>query len=96
MSDFSRAAQSRDTTSSLDIYSVTLEICEGYARSFGKIFISIKKYFLSGMPLFETSLGLVNTSTGSKHETDLTKTESRKSPASCPAHTLNFCYIYDL
>ena len=48
------------------------------------------------MPLFETSLGLVSTSTGSKHETDLTKTESRKSPASCPAHTLNFCYIYDL
>ena len=52
MGDFSSAEQSRDTTSTLDIYSTigNLEVCEGNARLFGKIFISIKINFLSAMP----------------------------------------------
>ena len=47
MSDFSLAAQSRDTTLTLDIYSTNhnLEVCEGNARLFGKNYIYNKLIF---------------------------------------------------
>ena len=51
--NFSSAAQSRDTTSTLDIYSTNgnLEVCEVNARLFGKILKLIKINILSGLPL---------------------------------------------